>query len=133
MVPVAVDEAEVRPGGQAADGPLHGQHPGVEDVQLVNLLRRGKGHGPRLRLSGNLVKENFPFFLGQFLGVVQAGNFHLPGQDDGGGVHRTRQRARPRLIHAAEDGKALIPLFPLRGPQVHSSSLLSVWPGGGAR
>jgi hypothetical protein len=120
VVPAAVDEAEVRFQREPVDGPNHSKHPGVEDVHLVDLLRRGKGDAPRFRLSGNETIEGLPFFLCQLLGIVEAGDLEFPWQYDGGGVNRPRQGARSRLVHAAQDGKPAIPLFPLRGPQVHA-------------
>ena len=43
---VAVDQRQVRGNGQAVNGPLHGQHPGVQNIEGVDLLRLRPGDGP---------------------------------------------------------------------------------------
>ena len=112
-----------RSGRQPVQRLLHGQHPGVENVHLVDLRRLHPGHAVGDSLGGDDLIKGLPLLFRQLFGVVQAGDVQFPWQDDGSGVHRPHQGARPGLVHAADGLRAIVPLFPLVCPKVHLSYL----------
>ena len=119
VVPVAVDESRIRSDGQALNGPLHGQHPGVENVHLVDLPRLHTGHAPGNRLSGDDFVQGFPLFLRQLFGVIQAGDVQFSRQDHRRRVHRPHQGAGPGLVHAADGLRTAVPRLTLIVPKFH--------------
>ena len=109
MVPVAVDEAQFRFDGKPIDGPLHRQHPGIEDVQLVDLLRRDSGHAAGDGGLGDGAEQGIPPLRRQLLGVVEAGEVDLPGQYDA--RRRTPGPPRARPPPRPPPQRAVRPLF----------------------
>ncbi len=76
------------------------------------------------RLPADQGEESFPLFFRQLLGVVEPRQVPLLRQDHGSGIHRSRQGAGPRLVHAA-DGRipcVLLSAFILPKVHCHSSS-----------
>ena len=99
---VSVDEGQVRLNVQTGDGAVHGEEGGPEDVELLDLLHRGEGHGPGHGLLLDQGKKKLPLFFGELLRVVQTGELHIGRENHRGGTDRSREGAAAGLVHAAD-------------------------------
>ena len=102
VIPVAVHQHQLGGRLQAVNGPLHGQHPAVENVQLVDLLCLCPSHAVAHRLLSNEVKEQVPPPGRHLLGVVEIGQFRPLGENHRCGIHPPGQRPGSRLVHPSQ-------------------------------
>ena len=64
---VTVDDDGLRTDGELIEGPVHGEDGGIEDIDLVNLLRRDDAHGPRYRIALDDLPQLITALLRQLL------------------------------------------------------------------
>lgn len=99
----AVDQAMIGHGMNGLDRPAHGEMRGAQDVEAVDFLAIGQRHGPdHIRISGELVVEDFPPDGGDFFGIIETLANEIPWQDHRGGGHRAGQWPASRLIHTRD-------------------------------
>ena len=92
---VSVDEQMLRTQLQPVDSTMHGEKRGVQDVYLINFLRRDNSHRPRQSLFFYNFTQGIPLLFGKLFGVVQQFVLEVFGQDNGGSINRLPQR-QPR-------------------------------------
>ena len=64
---VTVDDDGLRTDGELIEGTVHGEDGGIEDIDLVNLLRRDDAHGPRYRIALDDLTQLITALLRQLL------------------------------------------------------------------
>ena len=96
---VAVDKDQLGCHGEARHGALHGQHGGVQYIELVDLIRGGAAYGPGQGLCLDLAIQGEALLLGELLGVGEAFNGIGGIQDHRGGDHVTHQGATAHLVN----------------------------------
>ena len=102
--PVAIDAYVARPRIQPLDGTGHGQQRGTQDVEPVDLLDAGTGHGKGQRPFTDLGSQPLTTTGAELLGVTQPLDGMVGVQDDGRGHHRPGQRTTTGLIDAGDGG-----------------------------
>ena len=68
---VAIDDDGLGPHLELVEGTVHGQDGGVEDIDLVDLLRRDDAHGPCHRVALDILAQGIALAGGELLGVVE--------------------------------------------------------------
>ncbi|MOA42131.1 hypothetical protein D3C78_1641600 [compost metagenome] len=87
---------------QPFDGTLHGQHGGMQNVQLIDFLDLGAGNTPAQGFFTDFVVELLATRFGEFLRVIEPQNRPVRIQDHRRRHHRATQRATANLVHASD-------------------------------
>jgi hypothetical protein len=91
---------------QGLDRPRHSEMRGAQDVETVDFLHGGLGHGPEnFRGRGEDGVKSLALGCADFFRVGQTVEREVIGQDHGGRYDRTRQRTAPRLVDAGDQNK----------------------------
>ena len=96
---VAIDKDQLGGDLQSRHGALHRQHGGMQDVELVDLLRSGATDGPGERFLFDLVKQGEALLLGELLGIVEPRDRIGGIENDRSGDHVTHQGATAHFVH----------------------------------
>ncbi len=101
---VAVDFHERRHDRQPFHRALHRQHRGVQDIQRIDFLDRGRRDAISQRALDDLVVQLVALFGGEHLRIVEPANHRFRRIENHRSSHdRTRQRAAPGFVDAADD------------------------------
>ena len=95
---VAIDDDGLRADGELVEGAVHGEDGGVEDVYLVDFLRRDHADSPCHGVAHDDLAEGVALLLSELLGVVEGGVFIVGREDDGGGIDTAGKASAPRLV-----------------------------------
>lgn len=101
-----VDQGMIRCSGEIRHGSGHGEVRGVQNVQPVDFLHGGLGHGPLdLRSRGQGAVKLFTFGRGELFRIGQAVESGVARQNDRSRHNRTCQRAASGFVHAGNKRK----------------------------
>ena len=99
----AVYQAMIGAWVQGLHGAAHRQVTRPQDVEPIDFLTRGGGHGPHHRwILGQEIIKPLAFGRAEFLGIIQAGAFITRRQHHRRRRHRPGQGPPARLIHARD-------------------------------
>ena len=102
----SVHQRMVRSAGQGVQGARHGEVGRAENVETVDFLDAGLGHGPEdPGLRGECRVESRTFFRRDLFRVVEAVEFEAVRQDDRSGYHGPGERAASGFVHARDQKK----------------------------
>ncbi len=99
---VAVHLDVRRAHGQAQQRPAHGQHRGLEDVDVVDLVAIGPADGPGDGALADFRSEDVALFGSELLRVGEAADRPVGIEDDGRRHDGARERSAARLVDAGD-------------------------------
>ena len=107
---------------QGEHGASHGEHRGVQDIELVDLGDARLGNRPARGVLANLVEQRLAAALGELLGIVEQSDRAGGVEDHGGGNHGTGERTAPGLVDTAVTARVvqIVKQVGLRHTRAHS-------------
>ena len=100
---VAIDDDGLRANHQLIQGTMHRKDGGIEDVDLVYLLRGDDSHGPGNGITFDDLPELITALLRQLLRVVEQVVLIVIRQDDGSRINTASQTTTSGFIAASFD------------------------------
>ena len=102
----SVDEGMVGTPRQGFDGAGHGQMRGAQDVETIDFLHAGLGHGPEDPGSCGQNRVNpFTFGRADFFRIGQSIEREIIGQNDRGCDHGAGERTASGFVHPGDQKK----------------------------
>ena len=95
---VAIDNNRLWAHLQLVEGPMHRKNRGIEDVDLVDLLRRDDANSPNHRIALDDLAQLIALLLGELFGVVQEFVLIAFWEDNRSRIDAASQTPTPSLI-----------------------------------